>query len=130
MFDFFTSQTGAKRHKKVLSGSIKGITKPALRRLARRGGVTRLSGAVYESARNAMKAFVESVIYYALQYNYCFKRKTVSIKDINMALRRRGYSVLGGAPKKRSRKRKAGKGKKKSSKGKGSPKKNESPKKK
>ena len=31
---------GAKRHRKVLRDNIQGITKPAIRRLARRGGVT------------------------------------------------------------------------------------------
>ena len=39
---------GAKRHRKVLRDNIQGITKPAIRRLARRGGVKRLSGLVYE----------------------------------------------------------------------------------
>jgi hypothetical protein len=33
---------GAKRHRKVLRDNIQGITKPAIRRLARRGGVVRL----------------------------------------------------------------------------------------
>jgi hypothetical protein len=39
---------GAKRHKKVLRDNIQGITKPAIRRLARRGGVKRISGLIYE----------------------------------------------------------------------------------
>ena len=39
---------GAKRHRKVLRANIQGITKPAIRRLARRGGVKRISGLVYE----------------------------------------------------------------------------------
>ncbi|KAL0612463.1 hypothetical protein AAY473_019095 [Plecturocebus cupreus] len=34
---------GAKRHRKVLRDNIQGITKPAIRRLARRGGVKRWS---------------------------------------------------------------------------------------
>lgn len=34
---------GAKRHRKVLRDNIQGITKPAIRRLARRGGVKRIS---------------------------------------------------------------------------------------
>lgn len=33
---------GAKRHRKVLRDNIQGITKPAIRRLARRGGVKRI----------------------------------------------------------------------------------------
>ena len=35
---------GAKRHRKVLRDNIQVITKPAIRRLARRGGVKRISG--------------------------------------------------------------------------------------
>ncbi|EDW51009.1 GM11654 [Drosophila sechellia] len=35
---------GAERHRKVLRDNIQGITKPAIRRLARRGGVKRISG--------------------------------------------------------------------------------------
>ena len=43
---------GAKRHRKVLRDNIQGITKPAIRRLARRGGVKRISGLVYEEVSN------------------------------------------------------------------------------
>jgi histone H3/H4 len=32
------AETGAKRHRKILRDNIQGITKPAIRRLARRGG--------------------------------------------------------------------------------------------
>ena len=39
---------GAKRHRKILRDNIQGITKPAIRRLARRGGVKRISGLIYE----------------------------------------------------------------------------------
>ena len=61
---------GAKRHRKVLrdniqwvpptilsdhSWSIRGITKPAIRRLARRGGVKRISGLIYEETRGVLK---------------------------------------------------------------------------
>jgi histone H3/H4 len=41
---------GAKRHRKVLRDNIQGITKPAIRRLARRGGVKRISGLIYVSS--------------------------------------------------------------------------------
>merc|ERR1711879_1133591 len=37
---------GAKRHRKILRDNIQGITKPAIRRLARRGGVKRISGLI------------------------------------------------------------------------------------
>ena len=45
---------GAKRHRKVLRDNIQGITKPAIRRLARRGGVKRISGLIYEEVRNKL----------------------------------------------------------------------------
>jgi len=40
---------GAKRHRKVLRDNIQGITKPAIRRLARRGGVKRISSQPWTS---------------------------------------------------------------------------------
>ena len=52
---------GAKRHRKVLRDNIQGITKPAIRRLARRGGVKRISGLIYEETRGVLKVFLESL---------------------------------------------------------------------
>jgi len=45
-------KVGAKRHAKRSSrASIEGITKPAIRRLARRGGVKRISSFIYDDSR-------------------------------------------------------------------------------
>ena len=52
------SSQGLKR-RKVLD-NIQGITKPAIRRLARRGGVKRISGLIYEETRGVLKVFLES----------------------------------------------------------------------
>jgi len=41
---------GAKRHRKILRDNIQGITKPAIRRLARRGGVKRISASKFRSS--------------------------------------------------------------------------------
>ena len=49
---------GAKRHRKVLRDNIQGITKPAIRRLARRGGVKRISGLIYEETRGVLKVLI------------------------------------------------------------------------
>ena len=38
-----------------------GITKPAISRLARRGGVKRISGLIYEETRGVLKIFLENV---------------------------------------------------------------------
>ena len=59
---------GAKRHRKILRDNIQGITKPAIRRLARRGGVKRISGLIYEETRGVLKIFLESESYSCLLY--------------------------------------------------------------
>ena len=46
---------------KLLSLICIGITKPAIRRLARRGGVKRISGLIYEETRGVLKIFLENV---------------------------------------------------------------------
>ncbi|GBP89473.1 Histone H4 type VIII [Eumeta japonica] len=53
---------------KVLRDNIQGITKPAIRRLARRGGVKRISGLIYEETRGVLKVFLENVIRDAVTY--------------------------------------------------------------
>ena len=51
----------------MLRDNIQGITKPAIRRLARRGGVKRISGLIYEETRGVLKVFLENVIRCAKQ---------------------------------------------------------------
>ncbi|XP_017303686.1 histone H3-like, partial [Diaphorina citri] len=77
---------GAKRHRKVLRDNIQGITKPAIRRLARRGGVKRISGLIYEETRGVLKVFLENVIRDAVTYTEHAKRKTVTAMDVVYAL--------------------------------------------
>jgi histone H4 len=43
---------GAKLHIKILRDNILGITNAALRRLARKGGVERISGLIYDKTRS------------------------------------------------------------------------------
>lgn len=66
---------GAKRFRTNLSDSIAGVTKPAIRRLARRGGVKRISGLMYHETRQVLKAFLENVIHDAVTYTEYSKRK-------------------------------------------------------
>ena len=75
--------------------NIDGITKPAIRRLARRGGVKRISGTVYEDTRAYLKNFLESVIKDAVIITEHSKRKTVSSTDIVYALKRQGRTLYG-----------------------------------
>ena len=86
---------GAKRHRKRLRDNIQGITKPAIRRLARRGGVKRMSGMVYEETRGVLKVFLEGVIRDAVAYTEHAKRKTVTAMDVVFALKRQGKLLYG-----------------------------------
>ena len=86
---------GAKRHRKVLRDNIQGITKPAIRRLARRGGVKRISGLIYEETRTVLKTFLENVIRDAVTYTEHARRKTVTSMDVVYALKRQGRTLYG-----------------------------------
>ncbi|KAG5577812.1 hypothetical protein H5410_057946 [Solanum commersonii] len=87
---------GAKRHRKVLRDNIQGITKPAIRRLARRGGgVKRISGLIYEEIRGVLKIFLENVVRDAVTYTEHARIKTLMAMDIFYALKRQGRTLYG-----------------------------------
>ena len=73
----------------------KGLTKPAIRRLARRGGVKRISGLVYEETRNVLEAFLKRVMWDACQYMQYAKRKTLTPMDVVYALKKQGRTLYG-----------------------------------
>ncbi|RDX44315.1 histone-fold-containing protein, partial [Lentinus brumalis] len=84
-----------RRHRKILRDNIQGITKPAIRRLARRGGVKRISGLIYEETRGVLKIFLENVRRLFVTYTEHAKRKTVTALDVVYALKRSGRTLYG-----------------------------------
>ncbi|KAG2451978.1 hypothetical protein HYH02_003750 [Chlamydomonas schloesseri] len=86
---------GAKRHRKVLRDNIQGVTKPAIRRLARRGGVKRISGLIYEEVRTVLKTFLENVLRDSLTYTEHARRQTVTALDVIYALKRQNRTLYG-----------------------------------
>ena len=90
-------KSGAKRFasKKSLKETILGITKPAIRRLARRGGVKRISSYIYEETRAVLRSFLENVIRDSVTYTEHAKRKTVTALDVVYALKRQGRTLYG-----------------------------------
>lgn len=86
---------GSKRIRKVMRENIQGITKPAIRRLARRGGVKRISGDIYEEVRGVLKSFLEGVIRDSVTYTEHARRKTVTAMDVIYALKRQGKTLYG-----------------------------------
>jgi histone H4 len=90
------AKSGAKR-RTLAHGreTIMGITKPAIRRLARRGGVKRISGHIYDETRGVLKIFLENVVRDAVTYTEHARRKTVTAMDVVYALKRQGRTLYG-----------------------------------
>ena len=87
---------GAKRFRKgATKGNIAGITKPAIRRLARRGGVKRISGLMYDECRQVVQQFLQNVVKDAVTYTDYSRRKTVTALDVVYALKRQGRTLYG-----------------------------------
>ena len=85
---------GTKRHR-LLKDAKDGITKPAIRRLARRGGVKRISGMVYEEVRTELKKFLRTIISDAVIYAQHARRKTLTSNDVVYALKKNGKTLYG-----------------------------------
>ena len=84
-----------KRSRKVLRDSIQGVTNPAIRRIARRGGVKRMSGLVYDATRVTIKNWLTDVIGGAVLYSDHAHRKTVTTMDVIYALKCNGLTMYG-----------------------------------
>jgi histone H4 len=79
---------GVRRKRRSFPGHIVShVLKPEIRRLARRGGVKRMSGMIYEEIRQVLKVFLENVIRDATHYMEYARRKTVYTMDIVHALK-------------------------------------------
>ena len=86
---------GAKRHRQIYKDALRGISKADVRRLARRGGVKRISSLTYDEAKASLKHFLETVIRDSVTYTEHAKRKTVSALDVVYALKRNGRTLYG-----------------------------------
>ncbi|CAJ0549628.1 Ff.00g032410.m01.CDS01 [Fusarium sp. VM40] len=96
---------GGKRHRKILRDNIQGITanqivtaKPAIRRLARRGGVKRISAGIYADVRAALKARLETILLNCVIYVEHRQAKTVTVRDVIHSLGRLGRPLWGFDP--------------------------------
>lgn len=84
----FSSPPAPKRKgPKWMRGGLNGITNASVRRLARRGGVKRISGVCYAETRQVLKDFLHEIIPRAIAYTDHARRKTVTPMDIVRALK-------------------------------------------
>ena len=81
---------GPKRHlrKERLRDNILGVTAPAIRRLARRGGIKRIDGKIYEATRQVLKDWLTKVTRDAITYTEYARRKTVTHMDVILAVKK------------------------------------------
>jgi len=86
---------GAKRMRKLVKDTIQGVTKGDIRRLARRGGVKRISGTIYEDVRRELKDRLNVILRNVVAITEHSQRKTVTVTDVIFALRRLGTPVYG-----------------------------------
>ena len=71
------------------------ISNASIRRLARRGGVKRLSAPVYTETRIVLESFLRKVIDKAIVYSKFANRKTVMAMDVVYALKTQGITIYG-----------------------------------
>ena len=64
------------------------ISKGSIRRLARRGGVKRISSNVYSHSRQIIVTFLDKIMRDALTYMEHSRRKTLTTPDVIYALKR------------------------------------------
>ena len=76
-------------------GGEPGLSKPAIKRLARRGGVRRISGLTYDETRKALRDVMAKIIRDAATYAEHARRLTVIPMDIVRALKRNNRTLYG-----------------------------------
>ncbi|TWU76614.1 hypothetical protein ED733_008156 [Metarhizium rileyi] len=91
----FGTRGRAVRHRKILRDTIMGITKPAIRRLARRGGVKRISADIYGEVRTVLKQRLELLLGICVVFVEHRNAKTVTVDDVLFALRQIGRPIYG-----------------------------------
>ena len=72
-----------------------GSPPPLVSSPARRGGVKRISGLIYEEIRGVLKVFLENVIRDSVIYTQHARRKTVAAMDVVCAPKRQGKTIYG-----------------------------------
>jgi len=88
-------KSNLKRHRKILKDNIMAVTKSDIRRLARRGGVKRISGMIYQETRDVLRKYLSSILNDCVLICEHSKRKTVTVTDVIWSLKRQGRPIYG-----------------------------------
>lgn len=83
-----------KKPRKVLTDMEHGIKNNGIKRLARRGGVKRISSLVYETMRNEIKRFLKELLKNCHTYAEHSRRKRIIVQDVLFALKLQNMTLL------------------------------------
>ena len=87
----------ARRFIQQISKPHKNLKRAGIRKLARRAGIKRISGKMYEEVQYMAKQWLENVMNKAFFYTDHARRTTINEVDVDYALRRFGIMVYGPA---------------------------------
>ena len=96
-----TVKQGSENHFKS-----KSLTRPAIRKMCRQGGVKRINGLIYEAARDLAEVFLEKLLGDAVTRMHGARRKTVKTDDVLDSAKSIGKTLYTGGPEKKRRKKK------------------------
>jgi len=78
--------SGMRMHKKVYGDNIQGLTNPAIKRLAHRAGVLRVSGLIYPEVRNIIEVTLTDLLDKTVVFAENEKLKTIQVRHVDGAL--------------------------------------------
>ncbi|CEJ84971.1 hypothetical protein VHEMI03632 [[Torrubiella] hemipterigena] len=87
-----------RRNRKILKDNILGVTCPVIRRMARRGGVKRISAGIYDEVRTALRDRLSKLLSLCVIYAAHADRKTIMVDDVLLSLKRVGQTLYGFDP--------------------------------
>jgi len=82
------------RHKIVKTSSIEGIKKNSIKKVARRGGVKRISSGIAREIRDSLSDYLGEVMSSTVALVQHSNKRTVKVKDVVMALGTKGRPIL------------------------------------
>ncbi|KAF7512157.1 hypothetical protein GJ744_002319 [Endocarpon pusillum] len=91
----FSSSVPRRRRYKLCRDNIRGVTNPAIRRLARRGGIQRIRYEIYNDVRAVLKDWLSDVLKHICHVVEHGRRKTITSTDVVWVLNRRGTPIYG-----------------------------------
>ena len=88
-------KTRTLKRRTLICDNLRAITKVSICHLARRGGVKRMTGHIYDLVRGVLKLFLIAVVKDAIIYTEHCKRHTVTAIDVSFALKKHGQTLYG-----------------------------------